>query len=307
MERFNAEAFEQLLGSQLALPGNGAGLTSVRDALSEKDVVGLYFSAHWCPPCRSFTPLLAERFEKLNAAGKKLAVVFVSSDRSAEAFAEYHADMPFFALPFEDRARKAALSDKFSVKGIPTLVLLTRDGKLITDDARSAVAKDSYQEDFPYHPKPVNDLADADGVGDLSMVVLMERAAPEEQRRLTQSLEEVAVDHLDKPQRTVQHFFTGKTGGLSTRLRQVCGLPVFEDSADSDAEANKDAKEGEGECGVAAGAGAEPVMLLLKLSQKEQTVTLAKQDGPLTAGSMRDFIAAFQAGSLEAKPLQKED
>ena len=28
--------------------------------LSEKKVLAFYFSAHWCPPCRLFTPVLAE-------------------------------------------------------------------------------------------------------------------------------------------------------------------------------------------------------------------------------------------------------
>ena len=28
--------------------------------LAEKKVLVFYFSAHWCPPCRLFTPVLAE-------------------------------------------------------------------------------------------------------------------------------------------------------------------------------------------------------------------------------------------------------
>ena len=28
--------------------------------LEDKKVVAFYFSAHWCPPCRMFTPILAE-------------------------------------------------------------------------------------------------------------------------------------------------------------------------------------------------------------------------------------------------------
>ncbi|GMJ13203.1 nucleoredoxin 1 [Hibiscus trionum] len=35
------------------------------------DLVGktvfLYFSAHWCPPCRAFTPLLVEVYKKIKA------------------------------------------------------------------------------------------------------------------------------------------------------------------------------------------------------------------------------------------------
>ena len=52
------------------------------------DVVGVYFSAHWCPPCRGFTPQLAQLYKDVTAAGKKFGVVFVSSDRDEKSFQE---------------------------------------------------------------------------------------------------------------------------------------------------------------------------------------------------------------------------
>jgi len=33
--------------------------------------VALYFSAHWCGPCRGFTPSLKQYYEKINAETKK--------------------------------------------------------------------------------------------------------------------------------------------------------------------------------------------------------------------------------------------
>ena len=32
-------------------------------ALADKKVVAFYFSAHWCPPCRGFTPVLKKFYE----------------------------------------------------------------------------------------------------------------------------------------------------------------------------------------------------------------------------------------------------
>jgi nucleoredoxin len=43
--------------------------------------VGVYFSAHWCPPCRRFTPKLASTYNFLQATGKPFEVIFVSADR----------------------------------------------------------------------------------------------------------------------------------------------------------------------------------------------------------------------------------
>ena len=45
-------------------------------------MVGLYFSAHWCPPCRGFTPRLAKEYERMKGEGKKIEIVFISSDKS---------------------------------------------------------------------------------------------------------------------------------------------------------------------------------------------------------------------------------
>ena len=44
------------------------GNKSSCEDLSELDAVGIYFSAHWCPPCRGFTPKLAESYLEMKAA-----------------------------------------------------------------------------------------------------------------------------------------------------------------------------------------------------------------------------------------------
>mmetsp|Transcript_52676 Transcript_52676/g.105754 ORF Transcript_52676/g.105754 Transcript_52676/m.105754 type:complete len:419 (-) Transcript_52676:37-1293(-) len=148
-------AFTALLGEELL----GAGLEkkSTADALAGKKAVALYFSAHWCPPCRGFTPKLAEWYTKdLKALG--MEVVFVSSDKEEGAFKEYFAEQPWLALSYSDRDKKAALSKKFKVQGIPSLVLLDSDGKTITLDGRSAVSSDPTGKEFPWPVVPPKDL-----------------------------------------------------------------------------------------------------------------------------------------------------
>jgi len=67
--------------------------------LADAEVVGVYFSAHWCPPCRQFTPILAKMYTEMRAAGKKFEVVFVSADKSESDFDMYFGEMPWLALP----------------------------------------------------------------------------------------------------------------------------------------------------------------------------------------------------------------
>lgn len=66
---------------------------------SDVKSVGFYFSAHWCPPCRSFTPKLAEIYKETQATPNGFRIVFVSCDRDEESFKSYHKEMPWPAVP----------------------------------------------------------------------------------------------------------------------------------------------------------------------------------------------------------------
>jgi thiol-disulfide isomerase/thioredoxin len=118
-------------------------------------VVGIYFSAHWCPPCRGFTPQLAAWYAKEKAKGANVEIVFVSSDRDEKSFDEYHGEMPWLALPYSNRAKKTELSQLYGVQGIPTLVIVDADGTTITKDARSKVL--SNPDGFPWRPVSFSD------------------------------------------------------------------------------------------------------------------------------------------------------
>lgn len=121
------------LGSTFHRP-DGECITS---DLSNK-IVGIYFSAHWCPPCRAFTPQLAAVYKELKEAGKDLEIVFISSDQKEEEMKAYHKDMPWLAVPFGDERIKENKT-LYGVTGIPTLVIL-RDGKFLSKDGRMDVA-----------------------------------------------------------------------------------------------------------------------------------------------------------------------
>lgn len=125
-----------------------------------KDLVGkttlIYFSAHWCPPCRSFTPKLAEVYAELKAKQCDLEVIFVSSDMDQSSFDEYYSSMPWLALPFGDR-RKNFLSRKFKVTGIPTLVALDAAGRTTTTAARGFVMQHGAKA-FPFTEEHIKKL-----------------------------------------------------------------------------------------------------------------------------------------------------
>jgi len=144
--RSNNFSWESLFPELLGKDGARKPATA---SLSRAEVVGVYFSAHWCPPCRGFTPVLANLYKQLVEAGKAIEIVFVSSDKDEDSFQKYYDSMPWLALPFSCRAEKQELSKKYEVSGIPTLVLLSPTGETISTDGRELV--DNWgAKGFPY-------------------------------------------------------------------------------------------------------------------------------------------------------------
>jgi len=103
-------------------------------------VVALYFSAHWCPPCRQFTPVLRDFYNELMDSDQPFEIIFVSFDRSAEDLKKYleEAHGNWCVIPHGDPAIKE-LSEKYGVSGIPALVVLKANGDAAVQNGRSDV------------------------------------------------------------------------------------------------------------------------------------------------------------------------
>jgi len=107
----------------------------------DQKLIGIYFSAHWCPPCRLFTPKLVDTYNLAIEEEKDFELVFVSFDRSEEDMLAYmkEANMPWLALPYESDATERAKTFKNDVlgsSGIPLLVILDAEGAVVTQSGR---------------------------------------------------------------------------------------------------------------------------------------------------------------------------
>eukprot|EP00978_Attheya_sp_CCMP212_P003220 scaffold6612_cov44-Attheya_sp.AAC.5 len=133
---------EDLLGPALASKGKITKPTA--SAMAGKEFVLLYFSASWCPPCKSFTPLLSKFYEMYNKDSNTLEIVYISSDQNAKSFADYFAKMPWLAVPYDaaSNTRKQKLATFFQISGIPALIVLdAKTGHYITDGGRDQVTR----------------------------------------------------------------------------------------------------------------------------------------------------------------------
>ncbi|KAK6133621.1 hypothetical protein DH2020_032651 [Rehmannia glutinosa] len=124
------------------------------------DLVGknilLYFSAHWCPPCRAFMPKLIQAYQEINKKHNSLEVIFISSDRDQTSFDDFFSKMPWLALPFGDK-RKESLSRLFKVRGIPTAVAIDPNGKTVSTEARELIMSHG-AEAFPFTAERLKEI-----------------------------------------------------------------------------------------------------------------------------------------------------
>ena len=104
-------------------------------------VIGLYFSAHWCGPCRRFTPILAAKYKEFVDAGHAFDIIFISADESDVEAENYFSDMPWKMLSFSATEEIRNLNEKFEVDGIPTLVLIDENGNLISKDGTRLISQ----------------------------------------------------------------------------------------------------------------------------------------------------------------------
>jgi len=105
--------------------------------------IGLYFSAHWCPPCRAFTPSLV-KFRDENA-DKDFEIVFVSLDKSQGDKSKYikQMEMKWLSIPGASSKAADALAQQFEISGIPALIILAPDGSVVTSQGREDVMMSS--------------------------------------------------------------------------------------------------------------------------------------------------------------------
>lgn len=100
----------------------------------EPEYYAFYFSASWCGPCRRFTPKLIEFYKNNSGAKKTFEIIFVSDDTSGNDMEEYMTGdgMPWPAVKFRDVERIDEVR-KYAGNGIPCLVLVDREGKVVSD------------------------------------------------------------------------------------------------------------------------------------------------------------------------------
>lgn len=136
-QKSDSKSFAKILGNATVLSNSG-NERKIKDILEQNSVIGLYFSAHWCSPCRAFTPILAKCYEEWKTTSS-IEIIYVFSDNDKDEYKEYVAKHPWKRYAYADKKLCEAIMDEFHVKGIPQLIIFDKQGNLITRKGKEDV------------------------------------------------------------------------------------------------------------------------------------------------------------------------
>jgi len=266
-------SFWEALGTDF-LQGMDGDTVDVDDLKGEGKVIGLYFSAHWCPPCRGFTPKLVEAYTK-HLKAKGLEIIFVSSDRDQKSFQEYYSEMPWLAIPNGD-PRKAKLSQRFGVSGIPALAFVDANtGETINGNARGAVSSDPEGLTFPYWPAALNSLEEPEGINEEAALCVFLDGCDEATAKAAKGVLEPIAKASKAAKEDMLFFYSTAGGQIASRVRDMVKL----------------GKPSE-----------EPKMVLLDIP--DEGGYYVSDATVVTPDTVKAFLDAYKAKALERKQLQ---
>jgi thiol-disulfide isomerase/thioredoxin len=112
------------------------------------------FTATWCGPCKMEVPGMLEAYKKYKDKGLEIVSVYVFQ-READPVAtvkEFVAEekLPWIILSeaLTEKAKQPKQGEYYAIQGVPTMVLVDKEGKVIMSEARGKALQNKLAEIF---------------------------------------------------------------------------------------------------------------------------------------------------------------
>ncbi|MBR6436927.1 MAG: TlpA family protein disulfide reductase, partial [Thermoguttaceae bacterium] len=150
----------QLPGNEMLVGGTFIDDTEYKAEDYAGKTVLIDFWATWCGPCRGEIPNVKKLYGYYHEKG--FEIIGISSDRDVETLKKFteKEEMPWKQM-MRDKALVAdgqTMGEYYGVTGIPTMILIGPNGKVITTNARGKALEDALTD--IYGPMPKEEKAD---------------------------------------------------------------------------------------------------------------------------------------------------
>mmetsp|Transcript_449 Transcript_449/g.892 ORF Transcript_449/g.892 Transcript_449/m.892 type:complete len:190 (+) Transcript_449:35-604(+) len=101
-------------------------------------LIGLYFSASWCPPCQYFVHILAQGYRAIREVHGPQAfeVILVPLDVDEKLWELHMSKMPWLSIPLKNREVIVKLFTAHCITEAPRLMILDSQGTTVVENAR---------------------------------------------------------------------------------------------------------------------------------------------------------------------------
>eukprot|EP00438_Fugacium_kawagutii_P002871 Skav222165 [mRNA] locus=scaffold3048:77360:86688:- [translate_table: standard] len=102
------------------------------------DLIGLYFSASWCPPCQYFVHILGQGYKVIRETHgpQAMEVIMVPLDVDEKLWELHMSKMPWLSIPLKSREVIVKLFTAHCITEVPRLMFLDSAGTIVSDNAR---------------------------------------------------------------------------------------------------------------------------------------------------------------------------
>lgn len=115
------------------------------------------------PACKKFNPKL-HLFYQLQNEKEDFEIIFCSMDRNEDEYSQHSENMPWWCLPYAI-STLPKLAAIYKAHGMPHLVVIDRDGRVLTKDGVNCLSQDPVGKNFPWRPGRIVDLLPTRYVG----------------------------------------------------------------------------------------------------------------------------------------------